>query len=261
MRGRIKRYFSDKGYGFIAGEDGVDYYFHISNVRTAVQITQGSVVEFDVVRANDKKNNKAVNIKIIEVKDRPLFIEIGNTRLKLSNIKNYGIGRSSEKILKSVKVKTYKRSLNKTPIIKFICKYNYEPAGYADITIEEYNTESRKLRIREINGLSSDEIDLYNEINPKAYILNPNATYPPIIRDDKEQMLHREDFVLSYDYLEYVYITTYQNDNYTFYGSGYRVYQETYKKTFDTYYIDVWEYYKGHDLHKIIQELDSYFTK
>ena len=86
MRGRIKRYFSDKGYGFIAGEDGVDYYFHISNVRTAVQITQGSVVEFDVVRANDKKNNKAVNIKIIEVKDRPQFIQLGGTRVKLSNI-------------------------------------------------------------------------------------------------------------------------------------------------------------------------------
>ncbi|WP_296154502.1 cold-shock protein [Ruminococcus sp.] len=28
MRGRIKRFIEDKGYGFITGEDGQDYFFH-----------------------------------------------------------------------------------------------------------------------------------------------------------------------------------------------------------------------------------------
>ena len=38
MRGRIKRFIEDKGYGFITGEDGQDYFFHISQVRDMVEI-------------------------------------------------------------------------------------------------------------------------------------------------------------------------------------------------------------------------------
>ena len=260
MKGRIKIYFSDKGYGFITGENGVDYFFHISNVKSNCQITKFLVVEFNIQKENNRKNDSAIDIKVIRSFDKPQFIEIGDTRIKLSNIKNYGLSKG-ECILKNVQVRKYKRIPNTTPVVKFICKYNYEPAGYADITIEEYNQESKKLRLREIYGLSQDAYDSYHKINPRAYIINPNATYPPVIRDDSIQMLHNDDFLLYYDNLEYLYITTYQNDNYEFYGSGYRLYQETHKEQFKTYYIDQWKYYKGYDLNKIIQELDSYFTK
>lgn len=33
MKGVITKYFSDKGYGFILGEDEKSYYFHISKFK------------------------------------------------------------------------------------------------------------------------------------------------------------------------------------------------------------------------------------
>lgn len=44
--GRVRRYDSAKGYGFIAGDDGRDYFFHISTVTGNAPIAQGHRVTF-----------------------------------------------------------------------------------------------------------------------------------------------------------------------------------------------------------------------
>lgn len=48
MQGTIKFYKMDKGYGFIAGDDGKDYYFHISDVVDRIpEVTmKGTPVRF-----------------------------------------------------------------------------------------------------------------------------------------------------------------------------------------------------------------------
>ena len=49
MNGKVKRLVSDKGFGFIAAEDGVEYFFHQS-ACTGVsfnELREGQAVTFD----------------------------------------------------------------------------------------------------------------------------------------------------------------------------------------------------------------------
>ena len=65
MRGFIKRFFCDRGYGFIATEDGQDYFCHISKV----DIPDGQCpmkeqeVSFDIVLKH--KGAEAVEVKLV----------------------------------------------------------------------------------------------------------------------------------------------------------------------------------------------------
>jgi CspA family cold shock protein len=55
--GTIKRLVSDKGFGFIRDEQGVEYFFHRSMVHGAArfdQLREGDAVEFTAGRPNDK---------------------------------------------------------------------------------------------------------------------------------------------------------------------------------------------------------------
>ena len=95
MRGRIKRFIEDKGYGFITGEDGQDYFFHISQVRDMVEIKNYMIVNFDI--ADGKKGKNAVNISVSEQNNTSRFITLGNLNIRLSNIKEYGIETEKER--------------------------------------------------------------------------------------------------------------------------------------------------------------------
>ena len=90
MRGRIKRFIEDKGYGFITGEDGQDYFFHISQVRDMVEIKNWMVVNFDIV--DGKKDKNAVNIRVSEQNNTSRFVTLGDLNIRLNNIKEYSIG-------------------------------------------------------------------------------------------------------------------------------------------------------------------------
>lgn len=243
MRGRIKRYFSDKGYGFIVGEDGVDYYFHISNVRTAVQITQGSIVEFDVVRVNDKKNDKAVNIKVAEVKNHPQFIQLGGTRVKLSNIKNYGIS-SNGKVLMKAEVKTYteREVIDCTHWLLNRNYYSYEYYGKHLLSFDEYYNE-----IEQLNYALKNEYDksAYGKDKmPKAFVYSESKKK---LTRAEDKFLEKGDFILTYADSYYLYITTYQGDNYTFYEYGIEQLNDYMRASFN--------------IREKLQELDGYFTK
>ena len=89
MKGRIKKFLDDKGYGFIIGEDGVDYFFHILQVKDMVELRNWMVVEFDI--ENGKKGKTAVNIRVPEPNNTSKFITCGNKNIRLNNIKEYGI--------------------------------------------------------------------------------------------------------------------------------------------------------------------------
>lgn len=68
MFGRVTKYFEDKGYGFICGENGKSYFIHRSKLE-GEHIERGYMVYFDVY-SDDRADNKAMNISVIETPER-----------------------------------------------------------------------------------------------------------------------------------------------------------------------------------------------
>jgi CspA family cold shock protein len=64
LSGTVKEWDRDKGYGFIEGEDGNDYFVHISGLRPQLKqrgLLPGQKVLFDV--DFDMKGDKAINVR------------------------------------------------------------------------------------------------------------------------------------------------------------------------------------------------------
>jgi len=64
-RGVVKEYDRLKGFGFIAGDDGEDYFVHVSGLREHLKrkgLRGGQKVSFDIDR--DIKGDKAVNVRV-----------------------------------------------------------------------------------------------------------------------------------------------------------------------------------------------------
>ena len=177
MKGRIKMFNTDKGFGFITGEDGNNYFAHISNFVIAQDIHIGLFVEFEA--GENGKGKYATKINVIESK-KPSFIAFDDIRIKTSNIKNYGI--SSE-------VFYFKKIYDKIPCENGLAKL----LGCVDTV---WNGETEK------NGIKIEEFR------------NPKVTYTHN-QGYKNYLPLREDYVEKT--IEYLYVTTYQNDNYKFY--------------------------------------------
>ena len=62
MKGTVKFFNEGKGYGFIAADDGTEYFVHISGLAEGVQLKDNDVVEFDV--EDGERGPKAVNVKL-----------------------------------------------------------------------------------------------------------------------------------------------------------------------------------------------------
>ena len=62
MKGTVKWFNAEKGYGFITGEDGVDYFAHYSQIQIEgyKTVDQGQAVNFEVY--NGDKGPQAINI-------------------------------------------------------------------------------------------------------------------------------------------------------------------------------------------------------
>ncbi len=95
MVGRYKYFNEEKGYGFITGEDGQDYFAHISEVKSIQLPYRGATAEFTPIQ-NDK-GAAAVDIHVQAFDSRPRFIQIGEYRIKLSDIREYEIVREYKK--------------------------------------------------------------------------------------------------------------------------------------------------------------------
>ena len=64
MRGTVKEYDRNRGFGFIAGDDGDDYFVHISGLGPKLQkfgLRTGQKVAFDT--DYDHKGDKAINVR------------------------------------------------------------------------------------------------------------------------------------------------------------------------------------------------------
>ena len=48
MKGTVKFFSGAKGFGFISGEDGTEYFVHMTGLNQGVRIDENDTVEFDV---------------------------------------------------------------------------------------------------------------------------------------------------------------------------------------------------------------------
>ena len=60
--GKVKFYNREKRYGFITGDDGVDYFFHQSMLTEGQQVRDEDKVEFNVVDGDRGKQASDVNV-------------------------------------------------------------------------------------------------------------------------------------------------------------------------------------------------------
>jgi CspA family cold shock protein len=64
QKGKVKFYNRSKKYGFISGDDGVDYFFHESGVSDGINVQDDDKVEFEI--EDGDRGKKAVNISITD---------------------------------------------------------------------------------------------------------------------------------------------------------------------------------------------------
>ncbi|WP_039765353.1 cold shock domain-containing protein [Caldicellulosiruptor sp. F32] len=66
MRGRVKWFNPEKGYGFISTENGDDVFVHFSAISMEgyKTLAEGQMVEFDVVKS--ERGNQAVNVRKVK---------------------------------------------------------------------------------------------------------------------------------------------------------------------------------------------------
>ena len=64
MFGTVTKYFKDKGYGFIRGQDGSSYFIHHSNLNG--EIIESGYYVFFRVETGYKGKDEAVDITVIE---------------------------------------------------------------------------------------------------------------------------------------------------------------------------------------------------
>lgn len=60
MKGKIKFFNELKGFGFISGEDGKDYFVHSSGLVAGIKVKEGDAVIFEIEQGD--KGPKAVKV-------------------------------------------------------------------------------------------------------------------------------------------------------------------------------------------------------
>lgn len=66
MNGTIKKFMSDKGFGFIAAEDGSEVFFHVSSLQPAdaQAVREGQAVEFRL--GQGPKGKRAEDVRLVK---------------------------------------------------------------------------------------------------------------------------------------------------------------------------------------------------
>jgi cold shock CspA family protein len=110
MNGKIVKYFSRRGFGFISPEGSQDeIFFHVSNYPTEIQPEIGKDVEFDVIETPKGKEAKEIKVLAAEAEEEPVEDESPEEEsaeeeapevsgLGVGDIK--GVGKATEEKLK-----------------------------------------------------------------------------------------------------------------------------------------------------------------
>ncbi|MFH1722437.1 MAG: cold shock domain-containing protein [Candidatus Altiarchaeota archaeon] len=61
VEGTVKFFNTSKSFGFINGDDGTDYFVHVSGIADGKSINEGDRVSFDIVEGD--RGPKAENVK------------------------------------------------------------------------------------------------------------------------------------------------------------------------------------------------------
>jgi cold shock protein len=61
MNGKVKFFNESKGFGFIAGEDGKEYFMHLSSIAPGTKLAENDAVTFDIAQGD--RGPKAANVK------------------------------------------------------------------------------------------------------------------------------------------------------------------------------------------------------
>ena len=211
MTGKVKMYNEEKGYGFIAGEDGTDYFVHASAVSSAETLYRGANVSFDP--GENERGKVACKVSIVQPVNRPAFIQFGDVRIKLSNIKNYGISSDT-----SYYIKIYEYNAQKAKQVE-IEKAKRKKAGLFQkimapaIDTNFYEWKGKKKYINSLSTMASLRLnldDLYDNYGSFCLKENPDGSLEPYNPpfSDKKDFLEEEEPLL--------YVTTYQGDNFRF---------------------------------------------
>jgi len=60
MKGTVKFFNNMKGFGFIAGEDGKEYFVHQTGLKEGISLNENDAVEFEVEQGD--RGPKAINV-------------------------------------------------------------------------------------------------------------------------------------------------------------------------------------------------------
>ncbi len=60
MKGKVKFFNGDKGFGFIAGDDGKEYFVHSTGLSAGVTLREGDAVNFEIEQGD--KGPKATKV-------------------------------------------------------------------------------------------------------------------------------------------------------------------------------------------------------
>ena len=198
MKGRVKNFNEVRGFGFIRGEDGKEYFVHITDVMAEQSLYRGRIVEFDP--DINEKGNVARAVYVHESDNRrPVFIEFGSVRIKLSNIKNYGISSIPTHYAKVFEKRQYE-----------VNKYTL----FGERSVKKWGLVDTGERIR----LDESSGDLSRMVNSRIY------SYRRCLKVNGNIIRVNPSFAETWEYndaierrdIEYLYVTTYQNENYRF---------------------------------------------
>lgn len=252
MKGIIKSYNRQKGYGFITTEDESDIYFHISQIKNS-EITpeEGLCVLFDT--QNTHRGIQATHILIKCPSSYSQFIALGDMRIKCSNIKEYGIQNQSEDFLKQYdyaeQIERYDRELaSYTQQIQF-CYDEILSLGGSEADAH------RLLNASEIGYHLTGMLPRKNSITGQ-YDLNRETVLDSLMKE-KSKLIYLRD-IASENKQKYVQEFSELRDSDTYklavQGKLESLYIITYQK--DEYILDAHDC--GFDIREKLQEIDQY---